>query len=64
VQIAEKMVAKITAQGGAGFRQTGREPPQPQGRATDEEYGRMTPAQKLDYARKFDQRQFVNGARQ
>ena len=63
VQIAEKMVAKITAQGGAGFRQTGREPPQPQGRVTDEEFKRMSAAERLDYTRKFDQRQFQNNGR-
>jgi len=33
--------------------------PTPQGgRVSDEQYARMTPAQKLDYARQFDQRQF------
>jgi hypothetical protein len=52
----EKMVSKITGQGGASFRGNGREPPQPAGRLTPEQRSKLTPAQKLDYARTFDQR--------
>jgi len=35
-----------------------RTPQDPAGRASDEEYNAMTPAQRLDYARQFDQSQF------
>jgi hypothetical protein len=64
VQIAEKLVAKLTGQG--TFKQGGREPPQPAGKVSQEEYDRMTPAQRWDYARSHDQRQFqtVPGGRQ
>jgi len=55
VQRLEKMVSKITAQGGAPFRGNGREPPQPAGRLSREQIDRLTPAQKLDYARQWDQ---------
>jgi hypothetical protein len=61
VQIAEKIVSKVSAQGGGSFRASGREPPEPAGRVSDEAYRAMTPAQRLDYARQFDQKQF-NGA--
>lgn len=58
VEIVEKLITKVSNQGGASFRGTGREPPQQPGRATDEQYKAMTPAQRLDYSRQFDQRQF------
>lgn len=58
VQIAEKLVAKISGQGGASFRQNGREPPTAPGKVSQEEYARMTPGQKWDYARSHDQKQF------
>jgi hypothetical protein len=61
VQIVEKLVAKITTQGGASFKGNGREPPPAGGRVSDEQYAKMTPAQRLDYARQFDQNQFTNG---
>jgi hypothetical protein len=66
VQIAEKLVGKITGQGGAQFRQNGREPPQAPGKITEEQYAAMTPAQKWDYSRSHDQKQFqtVTGGRQ
>jgi hypothetical protein len=34
---------------------SGQQPP----RVTDEQYAKMTPAQRLDYARSFDQSQFL-----
>ena len=34
-----------------------------QGKVSDEQYKAMTPAQRLDYARQFDQKQFTNGRR-
>jgi hypothetical protein len=52
----EKMVSKITGQGGAPFRGNGREPPQPAGRLSSEQIQRLTPAQRLDYSRQFDQK--------
>ena len=55
VQDAEMEVGKITSQGGASFRGNGREPPQPQGRLSDEQIKRLTPAQRLDYSRQWDQ---------
>ena len=55
VQRLEKLVGKITGQGGAPFRGNGREPPQQAGRLSDEQIGRLTPAQRLDYSRQWDQ---------
>ena len=54
VTIAEKLVAKI-AQTGNGFTTRGREAPEQAGRLSDEEFAKLTTAQKLDYSRKFDQ---------
>jgi hypothetical protein len=61
VEVMEKLVSRITSQGSASFKGTGREAPQPAGRVSDEQYRAMTPAQRLDYARSFDQKQFTNG---
>ena len=55
VQRLEKLVGKITTQGGAPFRGNGREPPQPAGRLSDEQVKQLTPAQRLDYSRQWDQ---------
>lgn len=55
VQDAEMEVSKITSQGGASFRGNGREPPQPGGRLSSEQIAKLTPAQRLDYSRQFDQ---------
>jgi hypothetical protein len=55
VQRLEKMVSKITGQGGAPFRGNGREPPTPNGRLSSEQIAKLTPAQRLDYSRQFDQ---------
>lgn len=64
VQIAEKLVAKLTGQG--TFKQSGREPPAAPGKVSQEDYNRMTPGQRWDYARSHDQKQFqtVPGGRQ
>jgi hypothetical protein len=64
VQIAEKLVAKLTGQG--TFKGTGREPPPSPGKVTQEQYDRMTPGQRWDYSRSHDQSQFrtVPGGRQ
>jgi hypothetical protein len=56
VQIAEKLLAKMQGtSSGANFKQGGREPPPVPGRASDEEVARMSPAQRLDYSRSFNQ---------
>jgi hypothetical protein len=54
----ETLQHKFSNQGVASFSQSHRVPPNPSGRASDEEYNAMTPAQRLDYSRSFDQRQF------
>ena len=53
----EKMVAKFSTQGAANFSQQHRVPQQ-QGRVSEAEYEKMSPAQRLDYTRQFDQAQF------
>ena len=60
VAIAEKLVARLTQQG--TFKGTGREPATPQGRVSEEQFAKMTPAQRLDYTRQFDQTQFQKSA--
>jgi hypothetical protein len=55
VQDAEMEVSKITSQGGAPFRGNGREPPQQPGRLSVEQIAKLTPAQRLDYSRQWDQ---------
>lgn len=65
VHAFEGLITKFTSQGGASFRATGREPPEPQGKVSQEVFDKMKPADRLDYARKFPQAQFqTNGARQ
>jgi hypothetical protein len=56
----ERIQARMTTQGTANFSQAHREPGHDQrgGRVSDEAYNAMTPAQRLDYARGFDQSQF------
>jgi hypothetical protein len=54
----ETIIHKFQSQGVASFSQAHREPGQAGGKVSDEEYGRMSPAARLDYARSFDQRQF------
>lgn len=58
----EKLVAKFASQGAVSFRQDGRVPPPAPGRVSNEEYQNMSPGQKLDYARRFDQSQFATKA--
>jgi hypothetical protein len=55
VQRLEKLVGKITSQGGAAFRGNGRVPPDQAGRLSDEQIKHLTPAQRLDYSRQWDQ---------
>lgn len=56
VTLHNKLVAKITQQGGAAFKGGGREPPPVPGVKSREEIAKMTPAQRLDYNQKFDQK--------
>jgi hypothetical protein len=58
IKAFESMIARATNQGGAQFRQNGREPPAQPGKVTEAEYAAMTPSQKWDYSRSFDQKQF------
>lgn len=51
----ERLVAKFTSQGGATYRANGREAPEAPGRKSPEEIAKMTPAERLDYSRGFDQ---------
>jgi hypothetical protein len=62
VTALEKLATKFANQGAASFRQDGREPGGQPGRASEAEYNAMTSAQRWDYARSFDQKQFQNGA--
>lgn len=62
VTALEKLAAKFANQGAASFRQDGREPGGQPGRVSEAEYNAMTSAQRWDYARGFDQKQFQNGS--
>ena len=55
---SERIQARMTSQGTASFSQAHREPGQAGGKVSDEAYRAMTPAQRLEYARQFDQSQF------
>lgn len=63
VTAMEKLVAKFTSQGAASFSQAHREPGGQTGRVSEEAYAKMSAAERWDYARGFDQKQFQNGAR-
>lgn len=62
VQAAEKFAAKFISQGAASFSQAHRVPGEGGGKVSDEEFARMGPAARLDYARRFDQSQFQKSA--
>lgn len=55
VQILEKLVAKMTTQGGASLTGTGREPPAAPGKVTEEQFAKMSAAARLDYVRQHNQ---------
>ena len=55
VQRLEKLVGKITTQGGAAFRGNGRIPPEQAGVVSNEQYERMNARERLEYNRQFDQ---------
>jgi capsid assembly protein len=60
----ELLANKMASQGAASFRQDGREPGGHQGgRVSEEAYAAMSPSEKWDYARGFDQQQFSNNGR-
>jgi hypothetical protein len=54
----ERIISKATRQGAASFRQDGREPAGQPGRVSEEQWSGMSSAEKWDYARGYDQRQF------
>jgi hypothetical protein len=59
VEALEKLASKYVTQGTASFTQSHREPPSGgNGRVSDEEYNAMTPAQRWNYAKQFDQSKF------
>ena len=56
----ERIMSQFVSQGAASFSQSGREPQSSSGgRVSDDEYSKMTPAQRWDYAKSFDQKQFT-----
>lgn len=63
VESLEKIVARFGNQGAASFSQAHREPGGQTGRVSEEAYAKMSAAERWDYARGFDQKQFQNGAR-
>lgn len=58
VQAFEGLITRFTSQGGAAPRSSGREPPPPAGKVSDEQFAKMSPRERLDYTRQFDQSQF------
>lgn len=58
VQAAEKLVAKFSSQGAASFSQAHREPGGAGTKPTEEQWGKMTPAQRMDYTNSVDQSKF------
>jgi hypothetical protein len=49
-----KLIGRFTSQGAASFRGSGREPPAVQGKVTDEQFAKMSSAERLDYVRSFN----------
>lgn len=62
VQALEAIVAKFSSQGVATLSLGGREPPQPAGKVNDEQWNKMSAAERLNYTRQFDQSQFQKSA--
>jgi hypothetical protein len=54
----EKIIRKVSSQGAAQFSQAHREPGGQTGRVSEEQWAGMSPREKWDYARGFDQQQF------
>jgi hypothetical protein len=61
VQAWEKIIGQFGSQGVASYKAHGREPPGQPGTVSEEQWQGMSQAQRLDYARGFDQSQFRNG---
>lgn len=57
VEAFERLITKYSTQGTAPFSQQHRDNA-PQGRVSDAEFDKMSPAARLDYTRQFDQSQF------
>lgn len=58
VQAAEKLVAKFQTQGGATFSQAHREPTGNGNKPTEDQWGKMSAAERMDYTNKTDQSKF------
>jgi hypothetical protein len=54
----ERLAQRFSSQGAAPFSQAHRDHPETPGRVSEEQYNAMSPAARLDYTRRFDQRQF------
>lgn len=64
VEFVERLMARDRAQGTHSYTSGNREPPEPEGKVSQEQYSRMSAGERLDYARRFPQDQFQrsNGA--
>jgi hypothetical protein len=60
----EKLMMHMATQGVGAMTQQHREPPQQKTTISDERWNAMSPGERIDYARGFDQSQFTNGGRQ
>ena len=58
VTALEKLAAKFANQGAASFSQAHREPGGQPGRVSEEQWAKMSAAERWDYSRSFDQKQF------
>ena len=61
VQAMEALVTRMASQGSAAFTARGREPPPQAGKLSDADYKKLSPGEKLDYAKQFDQSKFNTG---
>ena len=56
VKVWERIIAKVSGQGGASYSQSGREPPPGQGRWSDDQYAKASPGERIEYARSHSMR--------
>jgi hypothetical protein len=63
VEAWELVAKRMASQGAASFSQAHREPGGQTGRVSEEQWAGMSPRERWDYARGFDQSQFKNGGR-
>jgi hypothetical protein len=61
VRALEALATKFASQGHASFSQAHREPAGQPGCVSEEAYNAMSPAERWDYAKSFEQKQFRNG---